>query len=374
VAEAFAKSNSGFYDDEFIFRFDGTYTHKTNGDVFGKADYLNQTFGNTGQLINDNNEIEKYTLQNYQTTFSVAKQNGQNKLSFQDKGFVGFFVGQHEFTIESYDSNNLFVRVVDDQNRAWYVWLTNQVFPTDFDQYKDTFTNLVWQDEFDYNGKIDDSKWDYEIRNQWYNEEVQATTDRLDNVKVENGVLKIIAKRETDPAVIANYGGKQFTSGRIKSHDRLDFKYGRVDIRAKLPGKQGTWPALWMLGSNYDEIDWPTCGEIDIMEHAGNALDTIHATVHYGVSAYTYDGDKTNEHSNVSTDFNIYSVVWTEKAITFLVNDTPFHIVGNASVLPFNWNFYLILNVAVGGWFSPGNTADNLISDTMEVDYVRVYQ
>ena len=129
-ASAFSKSNAGFYDDKFIFKSDGTYIHETNGDVYGKANYLNQTFGNTGQFINGSNEIEKYSLSNYQTTFSVSKENDENKLVFQDKGFIGFFVGQHQSTIECYDDNNIFVRTVDDQNRAWYVWLTDQEVST----------------------------------------------------------------------------------------------------------------------------------------------------------------------------------------------------------------------------------------------------
>ena len=363
-ASAFSKSNSGFYDDKFIFKSDGTYIHETNGDVYGKANYLNQTFGNTGQPINGSNEIEKYSLSNYQTTFSIVKENDENKLSFQDKGFVGFFVGQHEFTIECYDNNNLFVRAVDDQNRAWYIWLTDQEVSTV--PSKDIFTNLVWQEEFNYNGKIDSNKWVYEIRDQWYNQELQATTDRLDNVIVQDGKLRIIAKRE-------NYNGKSFTSGRIKSNGKFDFTYGRVDIRAKLPGKKGTWPALWLLGSNYDDIDWPKCGEIDIMEHAGNRLNKIQGTVHHPDKHGSGDGGETNEYSNVSTDFNIYSVVWTEKGVTFLVNDKPFHIVGNSCALPFNWDFFLIINIAMGGTFG-GSVPDSFVSDIMEVDYVRVYQ
>ena len=364
-ASSLSKSNAGFYDDKFIFKSDGTYIHETNGDVYGKANYLIQTFGNTGQPINSSSEIEKYSLSNYQTTFSVEKENDENKLSFQDKGFIGFFVGQHKFTIECYDNNNLFVRAVDDQNRAWYIWLTDQVVSTV--PSKDIFTNLIWQEEFNYNGKIDSNKWVYEIRDQWYNEELQATTNRLDNVVVQDGRLRIIAKRE-------NYNGKSFTSGRIKSNGKFDFTYGRVDIRAKLPGEKGTWPALWLLGSNYDDIDWPKCGEIDIMEHAGNRLNKIQGTVHHpDVSPGSGRGGETYDYNNVSTDFHIYSVVWNEKAITFLVDDKPFYILGNSCALPFNWDFFLILNIAMGGTFG-GSVPDSFVSDIMEVDYVRVYQ
>ena len=140
-----------------------------------------------------------------------------------------------------------------------------------------------------------------------------------------------------------------------------------------MPGEKGTWPALWLLGSNYDDIDWPKCGEIDIMEHAGNRLNKIQGTVHHPDKYGSGDGGETNEYSNVSTDFNIYSVVWTEKGVTFLVNDKPFHIVGNSCALPFNWDFFLILNIAMGGTFG-GSVPDSFVSDIMEVDYVRVYQ
>ena len=109
------------------------------------------------------------------------------------------------------------------------------------------------------------------------------------------------------------------------------------------------------------------------MEHAGNRLNKIQGTVHHPDKHGSGDGGETNEYTNVSTAFNIYSVVWNEKAITFYVNDKPFHIVGNACALPFNWDFFLILNIAMGGTFG-GSVPDSFVSDIMEVDYVRVYQ
>ena len=232
---------------------------------------------------------------------------------------------------------------------------------------KDRYTKLIWEDNFDGSGKVDSNKWQYEVRNQWYNNEKQATTDRLDNVKVENGVLKITAKKES-------YGGKEYTSGRIRTFTKLDFTYGRVDIRAKMPSKGGTWPALWMLGSNYQSIDWPACGEADILEHTGNNINRVQATVHYS-ERYAGNGDTaiTNDYSDVTTNFHIYSVVWTPQALTFYVDDKPYHVVGNSCALPFNWNFYIILNVAMGGDMG-GEIASDFNFDTMEVDYVRVYQ
>jgi len=363
-AEAFSKNNAGFYDDEYTFNINGTYTHKTNGDVYGKASHLKNDFGDTGQSQNADGEIEKYAKANYSDSYFVYKSDNENKLEFLSQSFIGFYVGEKKFTIECHDGNNLLLRTVDNNSTAWYVWLTDQQVSTT--PSKDIFNDLVWSDEFSYNGKLDSDKWVYEIRDQWYNEELQATTDRLDNIVVENGVLKIIAKRES-------YNGKQFTSGRVKTNKKFDFTYGRVDIRAKLPGKKGTWPALWLLGSNYDQIDWPKCGELDIMEHAGNRLNKIQATAHHPDNYGSGDGGKTNAYNDVSTEFHIYSVVWTEKAITFLIDDEPFHIVGNACSLPYNWNFFVIVNIAMGGTFG-GNVPSDFSSDIMEVDYVRVYQ
>ncbi len=363
-APSFSKSNSGFYDDEFTFKSDGTYIHKTNGSVYGKSTYLISSYGNTGQTANSSGEIENFILNNYEGSFYVKKENNENKVVFDSKSFIGFYVGEHTYTIECYDSNNILVRTVDNQERAWYLWLTDKEVSTT--PSKDMFTNLVWSDEFNYNGRLDSEKWVYEVRNQWYNEELQVTTDRLENVIVENGVLKIIAKRE-------GYGGKNFTSGRVKTNKKFDFTYGRVDIRAKLPGKKGTWPALWLLGSNYDQIDWPSCGELDIMEHAGNRLNKIQSTAHHPDKYGSGDGGETNEYKDVSTEFHIYSAVWTEKAITFLVDDKPYHIVGNACSLPFNWDFFIIINIAMGGTFG-GSVPSDFSSDVMEVDYVKVYQ
>ena len=140
-----------------------------------------------------------------------------------------------------------------------------------------------------------------------------------------------------------------------------------------MPSKAGTWPALWMLGSNYASLDWPKCGEIDILEHAGNRLNQIQSTVHHPDNYGSGDTNVTHEYNDVSTNFHVYSVVWTEKALTFYVDDKPFHIVGNACDLPFNWDFNIIVNVAMGGTYG-GSVDPNFDFDTMEVDYVRVYQ
>ena len=362
---AFSKTNSGFYDDEYIFNVDGTYKHKTNKTVFGKATYLTNDFGSTSQPTNSSGEIENYPLDDYQSNFVAKKDGEENKLEITGKGFVGFYVGEHNYTIECYDSDNIFLRSKDDQDVAWYVWLTAKTVSTI--NPKDQFTNLVWSDEFNVNGAINSEKWVHEVGDSWYNNEVQSYTSRLDNSKVEDGKLKIIAKKES-------YNGNNYTSARIISNTKKDFTYGRVDIKAKIPGTKGTWPALWMLGSNFKSVTWPKCGEIDILEAAQVNDFKVQSTVHHP-DKYGGDGDThiSNDYTDITEKFYIYSLVWTKEALTFYVDDKPHHLVGNSCALPFNWNQFIILNVAMGGNMG-GEIASDFVSDTMEIDYVRIYQ
>ncbi len=363
-AYAFSKSNSGFYDDEYTFNINGTYYHKTNETVFGKGSYLNDDFGTTSQPINGDGEIENYPLNNYQTTFSAKKEDDLNKIEFGAKGFIGFYVGEHNYTIECYDSENILLRSVDDQDIAWYIWLTtNTVFET---HPKNQFTNLIWSDEFNVTGALDSSKWVHEVGDSWYNNEVQSYTSRLDNSKVEDGKLKIIAKKES-------YNGNNYTSARIISNTKKDFTYGRVDIKAKIPGKKGTWPALWMLGSNFKSVEWPKCGEIDILEAAQSNNFKVQSTVHHPDNYGAGDSHISNDYNDITEVFHVYSLVWTKQALTFYVDDKPHHLVGNSCALPFNWNQFIILNVAMGGTMG-GEIASDFVSDTMEIEYVRIYQ
>ncbi|GEM56383.1 glycoside hydrolase [Flavobacterium branchiophilum] len=225
---------------------------------------------------------------------------------------------------------------------------------------------ILWQDEFNVDGAPDGSKWGYDIGNSgWGNNEIQYYTNRLDNSVVSNGTLKIITKKEA-------FGGSAYTSARLLSKGKFSFKYGRVDIKAKLPSGAGTWPALWMLGDNITTVNWPSCGEIDIMEHLGSEPNKIHGSLHspnnYGGNANT--GITTI--SNATTEFHIYSLVWNATEIKFLVDNVQFYALANNSTLPFNNNFFFILNTAMGGW---GGTVDpNFVGTTFEIDYIRVYQ
>ncbi|MDN3655280.1 family 16 glycosylhydrolase [Ferruginibacter paludis] len=228
---------------------------------------------------------------------------------------------------------------------------------------------LVWSEEFDKDGAPDPAKWGYDIgtgNNGWGNSELEYYTDRSKNAVVEGGVLKINALKE-------NYNGSAYTSARLLSKDKFAFTYGKVEVRAKLPAGAGTWPAIWMLGSDIATNGWPGCGEIDIMEHLGRTENTIYGTLHYpGHSGGSADG-----HTTVITDatkaFHIYTLEWTASAVKIYADGVLYHTTINSGSLPFNHDFFLILNVAMGGGFG-GSVDPSFTNGTMEVDYIRVYK
>ena len=228
---------------------------------------------------------------------------------------------------------------------------------------------LVWSDEFNVEGAPNTSKWTYDIGSGgWGNGESQYYTDRTENVIVEDGLLKIITKKE-------NFMGSEYTSSRLKTEGKFDFTYGKVEIRAKLPESQGTWPALWMLGANFQSVGWPTCGEIDIMEQTGWDKNSILATCHWLDSASSSNASYglTTSNPTSASAFHVYSLEWTETYIKMFVDDDEYYVIELNSSLPFDNDFFLIFNVALGG--SLGGTIDPAFtSDTMEIDYVRVYQ
>ena len=226
----------------------------------------------------------------------------------------------------------------------------------------------VFFDEFSVDGAPDSSKWGYDLGNNngWGNNEAQYYTNRTQNAVVSNGTLKINLIKEA-------YQGYNYTSARLLSKGKYSMKYGKVEIRAKIPSGGGTWPALWMLGDNIDSVGWPACGEIDIMEHVGNQLNRIFGTLHYpGRSGGNADGASVMI-PNATTEFHIYSMEWSASTIEIYVDNQLFFTYNNTANSPFNQNFFFIMNVAMGGNF--GGTIDpNVTNATMDVDYIRVYQ
>lgn len=234
-------------------------------------------------------------------------------------------------------------------------------------------SKLIFSDEFDTDGSPDSSKWGYDIgtgSNGWGNNESQYYTNRPENVVVEGGLLKITAKKES-------YQGSEYTSTRMLTMGKFDFKYGKVEVKAKLPEGGGTWPAIWMLGSNIETAGWPACGEIDIMEHVGNNQGTVQSAMHTP-SSYGNTEDHGSQYlSDVSTQFHVYAVEWTNSEMVFTVDDIVHYkyrpATKNSDTWPFNANQFIILNIAMGGGFG-GIIDPNFTSSTMEIDYVRVYQ
>ena len=225
--------------------------------------------------------------------------------------------------------------------------------------------SLVFADEFNGSGSPDSSKWSFEIGNSgWGNNEVQYYTDRLENAKVEDGVLKITAQKE-------NYEGAPYTSARIITLGKFDFTYGKVEVRAKLPVGGGTWPAIWMLGSNISSVGWPASGEMDIMEHVGNNPGTVISAVHTPSSHGNTQNVATTEVDNISSEFHVYGVEWDENKLAFSVDGEVHYTYSpstkNDSTWPFNKNQFLILNIAVGGTLG-GEIDPDFNSGTMEVD------
>jgi beta-glucanase (GH16 family) len=228
---------------------------------------------------------------------------------------------------------------------------------------------LVWSDEFESAGAPDPGKWGYDLGNNngWGNNELQYYTNRTDNAVVSNGTLKINLKKE-------NYSGFGYTSGRLLTKGKFAFKYGRVVVRAKLPTGVGTWPAIWALGSNIDTTPWPACGEIDIMEHVGKQQNTVFSTLHYP-NHYGGGGvGGTTQNPTASTEFHVYSMEWTPAFMKFAIDGKVYYTFTNSADLPFNQNFFLIMNVAMGGNFGGPAVDPNFVSSTMEVDYVRVFK
>jgi beta-glucanase (GH16 family) len=227
---------------------------------------------------------------------------------------------------------------------------------------------LIWSDEFD-DSNLDLSKWAFDIgtgTNGWGNLEEQYYTSSPNNIKLDTGYLHITALEQ-------NFGGAAYTSSRIKTQELFDTKYGKIESRIKLPIGQGLWPAFWMLGSNITSVGWPSCGEIDIMEHVNNAPD-IHGTLHYDNSGHTYFGN--NVTCDV-TEFHVYSIEWDALSIKWFLDGTLFYTAniqgGIFSREEFHTPFFMILNLAVGGQWPGSPDGTTVFPASMFVDYVRVY-
>jgi len=282
-----------------------------------------------------------------------------------DGGFMGWLVGSGTYDIISVSDDELIVRIIQaGDGFAWYHKFTSTK-PTQDAGY--VYNDLVWEDDFNTNGAPDATNWTYDLgAGGWGNGEVQTYTNSAENAKVLDGSLIITAKAD---------GSGGYTSARLKSQGLRKFTYGRIEVRAKLPASAGTWPAIWMLGSNNPTVSWPYCGEIDIMEQTGANKETTLGTLHWynnTASANASYGESTAV-ANASSDFHLYTVEWSDTSIKIYLDDVSFFQMANNSTLPFNADFFMILNIAMGGTLG-GDIDPSFTEDTMEIDYVKVFQ
>jgi beta-glucanase (GH16 family) len=249
------------------------------------------------------------------------------------------------------------------------------------------YSDLVWSDDFDNIGAVDANKWFHQTQlpsgGSWFNGEQQHYTNRVQNSYAYDGFLNIVAIKEpfTDQGET-----KQYTSARLNS--KFAFTYGRVDVRAKLPEGDGTWPAIWTLGKNVSEAGaywqtqgfgttgWPACGEIDIMEHGLGATNHVSSALHTPSSSGNTMNFQSYTLNDVANEFHVYSVNWSPNQITFLIDNVGFYTynptVKDDSTWPFYEEQYLLLNIAMGG--ISGTIDPSFTESSMVIDYVRVYQ
>ena len=370
--KAASTDSSCLYENVMTFSLVGNdlkYTLNNGGSTFFNAAFQSVAGGTAGYdhcYTYNAGGIKAVSLSPSQSVVAANNILGQTRgtmLNIADGGFMGYYIGQSSYEILSITENRMVVRAEMGGNPAlaWYHIFTT-IAPVQ-DPITD-YTNLAWSDEFNVDGAPDPAKWGYDLgAGGWGNNEVQSYTNSATNATVSGGNLKITAVKT----------GSNYTSARLKSENKFEFTYGKIEVRAKLPTGGGTWPAIWMLGQNYATNTWPGCGEIDIMEHKGNDPNVIHGTFHFPGNSGGNGVTNSTTILGASTQFHVYKAIWSPNSIRFYVDDVLFHTLVNKGTLPFNSDFFLILNVAMGGTF--GGAIDPAFSQSaMEVDYVRVYQ
>jgi len=408
---------TGFNGSDFAFRSSSPSSASNRGGQFNN----NGTNPNQGfyidltQPIVLNNDNKQFTLQFY--AFDPLQHNILLKLedSSNNDAQVKTVISQPaqaNWVTVTFDFNNAvspdgttpvnatgsysrLVLYIDDDSNAAGTYIIDDISngdvsspPPNPNEIDIVYTELVWSDEFDGpDGAIDSNKWFHQTQlpagGNWFNGEEQHYTNRTENSYVENGFLVIKAKKEfyTDQGVT-----KQYTSARLNS--KFAFTNGRVEVRAKLPFGEGTWPAIWTLGKNINEdgaywdsqgfgtTNWPACGEIDIMEHGLHALNEVSVALHTPSSFGDTVNTQTQLSSDVANNFHNYTMNWSPNKIVFLIDDVPFYTYNPSSQDSFNWPFnedqYLLLNIAMGG--ISGTISPSFTQSSMIIDYVRVYQ
>jgi beta-glucanase (GH16 family) len=376
-AGAFEKSATCFYDGDYTFALVNgkiEYKQDNKGNTFFNNTYKSVAGGTNGGddqcLLYNTTGIKSVALSPSSSFVSqnpnAVKLTTGTVMNFSDGGFMGYYAGATQYEIMSITENRMVIRFVMGNNAAlaWYETFTTTLPGSDVDTTD--YTTLAWSDEFNTDGAPDPAKWTYDLgANGWGNNEKQNYTNLAKNAKVLGGSLVITAIKEAS-------GGAEYSSARIKTQGLYDFKYGKIEMRAKMPTGAGIWPAFWSLGASAGS--WPAIGEIDFMEFVGAKPLQTQSALHYpghsgGTAPY-----KTTPIANAASEFHIYKTIWSPKTIRFYLDGTLYFTFDNLdTTLPFHKNFFMILNVAMGG--SLGGAIDPaFIQSSMEVDYVKVYQ
>lgn len=368
-----------FYNDQFTFTLNGdniSFVHDNMGETFFNTSYLSVGGGSGTEdaCLPYNTSGEKSVTLASATSGLGEEVSTGTQMMLSDGGFMGYYVGQSNYEVLEINDDYMYLRFQmappGDGALYWYM-----KFTTDPEggggsgggdnELETQYTELFWSDEFDQ-PTLDLSKWNFEIGNNngWGNQEKQYYTDQ--NTTIENGILKILAKRE-------NMEGFEYTSARLNTKGKFNFTHGRMEVRAKLPTGGGTWPAIWMLGSNFDNVGWPYCGEIDVMEHVGNEPGRVQSALHFPGNSGGSAVVGSTELPTAQSEFHNYTVEWSPEHIIFAIDNVVYHEFENNPGIPFSAPYFIILNVAMGGALG-GEIDPAFQQSAMEIDYVRVYR
>lgn len=232
-------------------------------------------------------------------------------------------------------------------------------------------SSIIWEDNFDET-RLNESYWNYQLGDGcpdlcgWGNNERQIYTK--ENARLERGNLIITATKENDV----------YKSSRITTKNKIEFQYGTIEVRAKLPAGHGLWPAIWMLGSNIDDRGWPDCGEIDIMEYVGKEPHIIYNSLHTRQSFGNTINSRKTLIENVEEGFHSYKSIWTKDKIEFYIDNKLVYTfspeIKNDKTWPFNQPFYIIINLAIGGNFGGPEVDDTIFPKQFEIDYIKIWK
>ncbi|MDA8686240.1 family 16 glycosylhydrolase [Robiginitalea sp.] len=317
----------------------------------------------------------------HEITFEISEQGQWVSVDIPLSDFTGLTtranLAQYIFTAEPYKETTLFIDNL-------FLYGTDEDSTGGGDGNSNSELELIWSDEFDYAGRPDTEKWHHQTfapnGGSWFNGELQHYVDDAQTSYVSDGTLKIVARQRDYTSQNVT---KSFTSARLNS--KFAFQYGKVEVRAKLPQGEGTWPAIWTLGANinepgnyfgdqYGSVGWPACGEIDIMEQNGWDKTRSYGYFHWSdTQTGEYRNTGTTQYIANSGEFHIYSLIWSQSSIQIAIDNQVFIEIPNDENNPYDNLHYLLLNIAIGGNLG-GNVPANFGVQIMEIDYVRIYQ